>query len=126
MTPNPARTCTLRPLPPNFQIDSEEQPGATVITVAGELDIASAPALESTLAQLNEAQLVVIDLRRLEFVDSTGLGVLVRAHQHAAEQGHRLGLVRGSGQVDKLFSLTGLESQLLIGESVEELLDAKA
>jgi anti-anti-sigma factor len=114
-------------LAPNFHIESEVQPEATVVTVTGELDIASAPQLESTLAELNSPQrMVVIDLRQLEFVDSTGLGVLVRAHQHAAERGTRIGLVRGAGQVEKLLSLTGLESQLLIGDTVEELVDGTA
>jgi len=107
----------------NFHVESDEQPGATVVTVTGELDIASAPELESTLAMLTGRPLVVIDLRALEFVDSTGLGVFVRAHHRAVEQGHRIGLVHASGQVEKLLSLTGLESQLLIGDSVEELRD---
>ncbi len=107
----------------NFHVESAEQPGATVVTVRGELDIASAPQLESTLALLAGTPLVVIDLQTLEFIDSTGLGVLVRAHHRAVEQGHRLGLVRASSQVKKLFNLTGLDSQLLIGNSVEELRD---
>ncbi len=90
--------------------------------VSGELDIASSTELERVLDGLHETQLVIIDLRALEFVDSTGLGVLVRAHQHALEHGNRVALVRGPGQVDRLLGLTGLESQLLIADTVEELL----
>jgi anti-sigma B factor antagonist len=110
-------------LPQNFTVESEEEARGTVITVSGELDIASSTELEQVLDGLREAKLVVIDLRQLEFVDSTGLGVLVRAHQHALEHGNRVALVRGPGQVDRLLGLTGLESQLLIADTVEQLLD---
>jgi anti-anti-sigma factor len=107
----------------NFQVETEDEAGATVVKVSGELDIASSAELEGVLYGLHETKLVIIDLRELEFVDSTGLGVLVRAHQHALEHGNRVALVRGPGQVARLLSLTGLESQLLIADTVEELLD---
>jgi len=58
----------------------------------------------------------------LTFIDSTGLGVLMRTHQLAIEQGRRFGLVRGNGQVDRLLNLTGLEHELLVGDSPEQLL----
>lgn len=108
----------------NFHLESSELPGVTVVTVTGELDIASAPQLESALSVLTGRPLVVVDLSTLEFVDSTGLSVLVRAHQRATEQGHRFGLVRGPGQVQKLLTMTGLESQMLIVDSVEALVEA--
>jgi anti-sigma B factor antagonist len=107
----------------NFHVETDEEPRGTVVTVTGELDIASSTELETILDVLHETKLVIIDLRGLEFVDSTGLGVLVRAHQHALEHGNRVALVRGPGQVDRLLGLTGLESQLLIADTVEELLD---
>lgn len=109
---------------PTFQVDVRTEPGGTVVTVSGELDVASNQVLERTLARLREVDLVVVDLRRLTFIDSTGLGVLVRAHQLAREQGRRLGFVRGDGQVNRLLSLTGLDTELLMGESSEQLLNA--
>ncbi len=114
--------CRLPPLQSNFQVNSEEAPGGTVVTVTGELDIASSTELEQVLGSLHDTKLVIIDLRQLEFVDSTGLGVLVRAHQHASEHGNQVALVRGPGQVDRLLGLTGLDAQLLIADTVEELL----
>lgn len=95
-----------------------------MVAVTGELDVASAPGLERELAKLETVTLVVVDLRGLTFIDSTGLGVLVRAHQLAQQQGRRLGLVRGDGQVNRLLSLTGLDEELLVGDSVEQLLAA--
>ena len=95
-----------------------------MVTVSGELDVASSQVLESELAKLHDVALVVVDLRALTFIDSTGLGVLVRAHQLAQEQGRRFGLVRGNGQVTRLLSLTGLDEELLMGDSAEQLMDA--
>ena len=95
-----------------------------MVTVSGELDVASSQVLERELAKLNEVALVVVDLRGLTFIDSTGLGVLVRAHQLAQEQGRRFGLVRGNGQVSRLLSLTGLDEELLVGDSADQLMNA--
>jgi anti-anti-sigma factor len=108
----------------DFEVAVRAEARGTVVTVVGELDVASSEALERELAKLHEVALVVVDLRGLAFIDSTGLGVLVRAHQLAQEQGRRLGLVRSDGQVNRLLVLTGLDAELLVGDSVEELLDA--
>lgn len=96
----------------------------SVIAVSGELDIASSAALDETLAHVIESdgELVVLDLRELEFMDSTGLSVLVRAHQRAEENGRRLGLVNGSQQVQRLLTLTGVADRLTLSDVPEELL----
>jgi anti-anti-sigma factor len=70
----------------------------------------------------SDAQLVVVDLRHLEFMDSTGLSVLVRAHQRAEENGRRLGLVNGSQQVQRLLTLTGVADRLTLTDVPGELL----
>jgi anti-anti-sigma factor len=106
----------------DFKLVVKAEARGTVITVSGELDVASSHELERELARLSAEQVVVVELGQLTFIDSTGLGVLVRAHQRALEAGHRLALVRGSGQVNRLISLTGLDDQLLVGDSAEELL----
>ena len=79
-----------------------------MISVSGELDLASSPALEEELERVakSDATVIVVDLAELEFMDSTGLSVLVRAHQRAEENGRRLGLVNGSQQVQRLLTLT--------------------
>ncbi len=77
------------------------------VQVAGELDIATAPALEQTLhdAELR-ARLVVLDLRELTYTDSCGLHVIINASIRANQAGRRLVLVRGPSQADRLFTLT--------------------
>jgi anti-sigma B factor antagonist len=105
-----------------FRIDVKNEPRGTVLELFGELDVASSPALEAELARVSDAKLLVIDLRALDFIDSTGLGVLVRTYQHAKEHGQEFALVKGAGQVERLLGLTGLSEQLPVAETPEELL----
>jgi anti-sigma B factor antagonist len=106
----------------SFNVETRNQ--AVVIGVTGELDLASSPALERELEQgvASQAEVVVVDLRQLDFMDSTGLSVLVRAHQRATETGKRFGVVRGPQQVQRLLSLTGVADRLTLADSPEELL----
>ncbi len=109
----------------HFRVEVRNADATTVISVSGELDLASSPALEEELERVaqSDAQLVVVDLRGLEFMDSTGLSVLVRAHQRAEENGRRLGLINGSQQVQRLLTLTGVADRLTLTDVPEELLD---
>jgi anti-anti-sigma factor len=109
-----------------FNVEVRSQDHAVVIGVRGELDLASSPALEQELeGSAAQAPLVIVDLRELEFMDSTGLSVLVRAHQRAVEKGQRFAVVRGSQQVQRLLSLTGVAERLTLVDSPEELLSAE-
>ncbi len=98
---------------------------AAVITVWGELDLATSPELERQLEQLGgeDTQLLVLDLRRLEFMDSTGLSIIVETHRRQTQSGRRLSLVRGSQQVQRLLDLTGVSQRLLLVDTPEEGLD---
>jgi anti-sigma B factor antagonist len=108
----------------NFRVEVRSENGAQLLSVTGELDLASSPALEEELERVaNESpSLVIIDLRALDFMDSTGLSVLIRAHQRAQERGHEFGIVNGSRQVRRLLSLTGVADRLTIVEEPDELL----
>jgi anti-sigma B factor antagonist len=96
----------------------------TIIAVSGELDLASSPALQEELDRVSgsDAEMLIIDLRELDFMDSTGLSVLVRAHQRAEEQGRRLAMVKGPQQVQRLLSLTGVADRMTVVDRPEELL----
>jgi len=100
----------------NFRVEVRTENGAPLLSVQGELDLASSPVLEEELARVTSERpsLVIIDLRELDFMDSTGLSVLIRAHQRAEEAGHRLGIVNGTRQVRRLLSLTGVADRLTI------------
>ncbi len=109
----------------NFSVETDDGRQAVIIEVTGELDLASSPALEQELEQgaAARAEFVIVDLRRLEFMDSTGLSVLVRAHQRASENEQRFGVVKGPQQVQRLLSLTGVADRLNLADSPEELLN---
>lgn len=110
----------------NFQVEVHNDDQAVVIEVSGELDLASSPALQQRLEQgaAASAPTVVVDLRKLEFMDSTGLSVLVRAHQRATEADRRFGVVKGPPQVQRLLDLTGVAERLTIIDSPDELLSS--
>ena len=108
-----------------FWVEVRSEGRTALIVVSGELDLASGPALEDELARVlaSRVELVVLDLRELEFMDSTGLSILVKANQRAVDEGRRFGLARGSPQVQRLLDLTGVAERLALVDTPEELLD---
>lgn len=89
-----------------------------MLAVSGELDLAAASSFETELNRVlaTDAERIVLDLASLEFIDSTGLSVLVRAQQRAHESGRELGLVNPGPQVERLLHLTGLTERLSLSE----------
>jgi anti-sigma B factor antagonist len=98
----------------DFKIEVEREPGLARVLPAGELDMATVPLLDRQLGELRTAGVgcVVVDLRGLTFMDSTGLSVLLRWARDAARDGFRFGLVREAGPVNRLFQLAGVEHRL--------------
>lgn len=105
-----------------FRVDVRNEHGGAVIAVSGELDLASSPVLEERLERVfgSEANPVILDLRELEFMDSTGLSVVIRAHQTATQADQRLCVVKGPPQVQRLLTLTGVGERLAVLDSPEE------
>jgi anti-sigma B factor antagonist len=110
----------------NFVVETRNCGRAVVLSLSGELDLVSTPQLEEALRVLDDpdTELLVLDLSGLEFMDSTGLHLLVRAQQAAEEAGRRLAVVRGREQVQRLLNLTGMSELLTIVDSPDELLEA--
>jgi anti-sigma B factor antagonist len=108
----------------DFRVETRNEGRATVIAVTGELDLASSPQLEHELDRLWQADVeqLVIDLRALEFMDSTGLSIIVSAHQRLSELGRTLSIVRGPKQVQRLLDLTGVSERLRLVDTPEEVL----
>jgi len=108
-----------------FQVEVRSEGRAAIIVVTGELDLASSPALEAELQRVSgtETELLVLDLRRLEFMDSTGLSIIVKAHQHLADEGRTLCLIRGPQQVQRLLDLTGVAERIALADTPEEILN---
>ena len=101
--------------PEEFAISAADRDGRAHLTLSGELDLATAPELEQLVNErIDSSQEVVIDLRGLEFMDSSGIRVLVAAHARAGRTGTRLFIVRpASGSaVAKIVEVSGLDGEL--------------
>jgi anti-sigma B factor antagonist len=110
----------------DFVVDSQTTGRAVTLALSGELDLLSSPILERAFESVYEsdAELILIDLRRLEFMDSTGLHRLVAAQHRATQSGRRFGVVRGAAeQVQRLFDLTGVADLLTLVDSPDDLLE---
>jgi anti-sigma B factor antagonist len=97
--------------------------GAHVVMPSGEIDALSAPALGSRLLSLvaDEGKTeIVVDLSKVTFMDSTGIGVLLNALRSLASRGGRMVLVCPSERVFRPFQITGLVNKLQIARSREE------
>ena len=109
-TPTSPRKQTLD-LP--LRIDTIERDGSLVLMVHGELDIATSPLLDEALARARgtDATSIVVDLRSLSFIDSTGLHVLVR-HARAEGGRARIRLTKGPSHIQRVFQLSGVSEYL--------------
>jgi anti-sigma B factor antagonist len=98
----------MRPQPP-FETRVEEHDGVAVMALSGELDIATAPILRENLAPFegNGVSTIVLDLRDLTFIDSSGLLAFLEARRRAMSHGHRLIVSGASPAAQRLFELTG-------------------
>ena len=97
-----------------LEIETEARDGLVHVALRGELDLSTVSKVEDEL-KLVEAEspgVIVLDLSRLSFLDSTGLRCVVTADQRARDAGRRLVLVRGPDPVQRVFTITRLEERL--------------
>jgi anti-anti-sigma factor len=92
------------------------EPGAIVLALAGELDLATTPQLAAALAEAarQHAEGVVLDLAQLSFMDSTGLGLIVRTDQEAQAAGRTFVLRHPQQQVRRLLQLSETLDRLTV------------
>lgn len=110
----------------DLKIDVADRGKWSVITVAGEVDLSSSPALREEflrLVGLGRYQ-VIVDLSGVEFLDSTGLGVLVAGLKRLRDNGGDLVLAGPEPRILRLFEITGLTKVFVIHASVEEAVGA--
>lgn len=95
-------------------METTRQGGELLIGLVGEFDLFAFDEVDQLLAdsQSEEDLRVVVDLRALEFIDSTGMRALVRAHARAEAAGGQLRLIRGPATVQRVFELAGLDGRL--------------
>ncbi len=102
--------------------------GATVLTVAGELDHHTASEFTDTLRHtpFGPGAPVVIDLAQLDYCDSTGITVLITAHRQAEATGSRLLLTGLRADLAHVFGIVGLDQVFTFRPTVDEALEVLA
>ena len=102
--------------PPDFRILTNRSGTRVEIAIHGELDMATAPQLTTAFERVSEldVELAVVDLRNLEFLDSTGLEAIMKFEARSRQQGVDLAVVRGPRAVERLFSVMQLDQKLRI------------
>jgi anti-sigma B factor antagonist len=112
----------------DLTLNTRTQGEHTVLEVAGEVDVYTAPGLRDRVSDLLDGgqHQLIIDLGGVEFLDSTGLGVLVAGLNRAREVGGSLSLVCPQERVLKLFRITGLDEVFTVHGTVDEALASSA
>lgn len=108
-------------------VRTDERDGWAVVTVHGDLDLTTAPRLRERVieAVLGGHPHVVLDLQEVDFVDSSGLGVLVSLLKRARTHGGDLRLVSTRANLERLLSLTGLDRALPLSPDVPQAIGAE-
>ena len=99
----------------NLTVETARNGSVAIVSPTGELDLSGAELLEAELERLaGDPALasIVLDLRGLEFMDSSGLRLVILADQRAREAGRRLALVQGPDAVRRVFEVTRMTERL--------------
>ena len=106
-----------------LEVDTQERDGFVHVSLQGELDLSTVQKVEDELSRVEDRadKLLVLDLRGLSFLDSTGLRLMVTADQRARKAGRRLAIVRGPETVHRVFTITRLDERLQMVDEVSEL-----
>jgi anti-anti-sigma factor len=98
----------------DLSLTSEREGVVHTISLSGELDLATATALqdELTLVEAGDASSIILDLSGLAFIDSTGIRLLLRAATRSRADSQRLTLLRGGPAVQRALQITAVEDQL--------------
>jgi anti-sigma B factor antagonist len=100
---------------------SERREGVVLMSFEGEMDISEADRVDHELRMLEEARppLLILDLRGLTFLDSTGLRLMLQADSRAREQDRRVAIVPGPEVVHRIFLIAKLDKRLEFIDSPE-------
>jgi anti-sigma B factor antagonist len=110
----------------DLTLTTREADGKTVVAVGGEIDVYTAPKLRDKITELvgQGSYHLVVDMQQVEFLDSTGLGVLVGGLKKVRAHSGSLQLVCNQDRLLKIFRITGLAKVFVIHETADEALAA--
>ena len=104
---------------PSFELRVVRSDSRMHIAPSGELDIATAPQLEQAISEATSEPVaeLVLDLRALTFMDSTGLRTLAQANAKAVQAGTALSIWRGPRQIERVLEISGLGPLLPLADA---------
>jgi anti-sigma B factor antagonist len=104
-----------------LRTEVSEIAGWTVVSLYGEVDVATTPDLRELLVQLvsNGARMLVLDLDGVDFIDSTGLGTIISVLKRTRTHGGDLRLVCTQARITRLFEITGLDKAVPLLPSLD-------
>jgi anti-sigma B factor antagonist len=103
---------------PEFIVDVCQVGAMAVVAPRGEIDLATVNAVRDALRPQEVGTRVVLDLRRVEFMDSAGLALIVEQMRRAERDGFDFAVVRGPDQVQRLLRTAGLAERLVVLDDV--------
>lgn len=108
----------------DLTLETRDVDGRTIVAVGGEIDVYTAPKLRDKITELVAAGTyhLVIDMEAVEFLDSTGLGVLVGGLKKVRAHDGSLHLICNQDRLLKIFRITGLAKVFVIHETAEAAL----
>jgi anti-anti-sigma factor len=97
-----------------LEVGLEKSDGRYVVRGVGELDASNVDLLGEAISEVEDAraEMIIVDLSRMTFMDSSGLHLILEAYARAQADNHRMRFVRGPRSVQRVFELTGEESEL--------------
>ena len=98
--------------PQPFAVEVQQRHAVAIVQPRGELDLVTVETLRAALDGIDNAERLVLDLRGLSFMDSTGLQLLVALHRRAQRDGLQLTVVAPAAPVDRAIQLCGLDKEL--------------
>ena len=110
----------------DLSLDTRHEGGHTIIEVGGEIDVYTAPKLRDKITELvgNGEYNLVIDMEKVDFLDSTGLGVLVGGLKKVRAHDGSMELICSQDRLLKIFRITGLAKVFTIHDSESAALGA--
>lgn len=110
-------------MPDLLRVEVERRGDAASVALSGELDISTVRSVRRELDKLlrrSSIRRLCIDLRGLEFMDSTGISLLLHLAAGSQNDGYELAVVKGPPAVHRALELTGIDGKLALVESPEE------
>jgi anti-sigma B factor antagonist len=122
----PVDANSLLPTGPILTLASHRGPRHAVVTVDGPIDYHTAPQLlgHLTTTEMQHVPLLILDLTRVDFCDSSALGAFVAIHRRRADAGQRFALTGVQSEVARILELTRLTSVLPVHKTVQDVLSA--